>query len=128
MDEKVQYWIEISDYDLETAEAMLRSKRYLYVGFMCHQAIEKVLKAYYTSVKSDTAPFSHSLSYLAKKGDFYDSFTEEQKDFIDQLEPLNIEARYPSHRERLLKSLTEKKCLEILKGTKELQIWIKEKL
>lgn len=35
------YWIEIAKYDLETAEAMLKSKRYLYVGFMCHQSIEK---------------------------------------------------------------------------------------
>lgn len=128
MDDKVQYWIDISDYDLETAEAMLRSKRYLYVGFMCHQTIEKVFKAYFTRVKSETAPFSHSLSYLAKKGDLYESFTDEQKDFIDQIEPLNIEARYPFHKERLLKSLTEEKCTEILKKTKELQLWIKEKL
>ncbi len=75
MDSKVQYWIEISDYDLETAEAMLRTKRYLYVGFMCHQAIEKIFKAYYTGIKSDNAPFSHSLSYLAKKGDFYETFS-----------------------------------------------------
>ena len=92
MDDKAQYWIEISDYDLETAEAMLQSERYLYVGFMCHQAIEKIFKAFFTKLKSETAPFSHSLSYLAKKGDFYESFSEDQKDFIDQLEPLNIEA------------------------------------
>lgn len=128
MDNKVQYWIEISDYDLDTAEAMLKSRRYLYVGFMCHQAVEKIFKAYFTGVKSEAAPFSHSLSYLAKKGDFYESFTEEQRDFIDQIEPLNIEARYPSHKERLMKSLTEEKCTEILKKTKELQLWIKEKL
>ncbi|MCX6222812.1 MAG: HEPN domain-containing protein [Bacteroidia bacterium] len=128
MDDKVQYWLEISDYDLETAEAMLQSKRYLYVGFMCHQSIEKIFKAYFTGIKAETAPFSHSLSYLAKKGDFYESFSEEQKDFIDQIEPLNIEARYPSHKERLLKSLTEDKCIEILHKTKELQQWIKMKL
>jgi len=128
MDEKVQYWIELSDYDLETAEAMLRSKRYLYVGFMCHQTIEKAFKANFSGLKSETAPYSHSLSYLAKQGGFYDSFTELQKDFIDQIEPLNIEARYPSHKERLLKSLTEEKCTEILQKTKELQQWIKEKL
>ena len=113
MEENINYWIEISDYDLETAEAMLESKRYLYVGFMCHQSIEKILKAYFTKLKSETAPFSHSLSYLAKKGDFYESFTEAQKDFIDQIEPLNIEARYPSHKERLLRSLTKEKCAEI---------------
>jgi len=128
MDNKVQYWVEISDYDLDTAEAMLASKRYLYVGFMCHQTIEKIFKAYLTGSKSETAPYSHSLSYLAKIGDFYESFTEDQKDFIDQIEPLNIEARYPSYKERLLKSLTEEKCIEILKKTKDLQRWIKEKL
>ena len=128
MNDKVKYWIEISDYDLDTAEAMLRSKRYLYVGFMCHQTIEKIFKAYYSNIKSIPAPFSHSLSYLAKSGEFYESFSEEQRDFIDQIEPLNIEARYPSHKERLMKSLNESKCAEILTKTKELQLWIKAKL
>ena len=44
MDNKVKYWIDISDYDFETAKAMLDSKRFLYVGFMCHQTIEKIFK------------------------------------------------------------------------------------
>ena len=126
--EKIAYWLEIAAYDLKTANVMLEGKRYVYVGFMCHQTIEKVFKAYFTFLKSDVAPYSHSLSYLAKKGDFYELFSEEQKDFIDQIEPLNIEARYPSHKERLLKSLTENKCMEIIGKTKELQEWIKGKL
>jgi len=128
MDSKIKYWIDLSDYDLETAEAMLESKRYLYVGFMCHQSIEKAFKAYYTKLKLETAPYTHSLSYLAKQGDFYEKFSEEQKEFIDQIEPLNIEARYPSHKERLLKSLTDAKCKEIINSTKEIQKWIKERL
>ena len=45
MDDKVIYWVEMSDYDIETADAMLATGRYLYVGFMCHQTIEKILKA-----------------------------------------------------------------------------------
>jgi len=128
MDSKIKYWIDLSDYDLETAEAMLQSKRYLYVGFMCHQSIEKAFKAYFTKLKSETAPYSHSLSYLAKQADFYEKFSEEQKEFIDQIEPLNIEARYPSHKERLLKSLTDIKCLEIIHNTQKIQKWIKERL
>lgn len=55
-------------------------------------------------------------------------FSEEQKEFIDQIEPLNIEARYPSHKERLLRSLTDSKCIEIIQKTKELLQWIKERL
>lgn len=127
MEEKVNYWLELSDYDLETAEAMLVSKRYLYVGFMCHQTIEKIFKAWFSNLHAEPVPFSHSLSYLAKKGGFYDHFTEEQKDFIDQIEPLNIEARYPSHKERLMKSLSHQKCAEIIEKTRELQLWIKLK-
>ena len=85
MDDKIKYWIDLSDYDLDTALAMLESRRYLYVGFMCHQT-------------------------------------------IDQIEPLNIRARYPSYKERLLKSMNEQKSREILNETKQLQEWIKTKL
>jgi HEPN domain-containing protein len=77
MNEKTRYWLDLSEYDLETAKAMLKSKRYLYVGFMCHQTIEKIFKAYYTKLKTVSPPFSHSLSYLAKKGEFYNSFSDE---------------------------------------------------
>ena len=67
MSEIVSYWIEMSDYDFETAKAMQRTGRYLYVGFMCHQAVEKVLKAYYCASTKDTPPYIHSLTRLAEK-------------------------------------------------------------
>jgi HEPN domain-containing protein len=70
-DHKALYWVELSDYDFETAEAMLKSGRYLYVGFMAHQSVEKILKACYVKGNDKPAPFSHSLSYLAKKADIY---------------------------------------------------------
>lgn len=95
---------------------------------MCNQTVEKAVKAYFTKLNPETAPFTQSLSYLAKKGEFYESLSESQKEFIDQIEPLNIEARYPSHKERLLRSLTDSKCIELIQKTKELQKWIKEKL
>ncbi len=50
MNESVKYWMELSDYDLETAEAMHKSKRFLDVGFMCHQTIEKTFKAYFPAL------------------------------------------------------------------------------
>jgi len=125
---KTQYWTELAEYDIETARAMLDTKRLLYVGFMCHQAVEKIFKAYFIYLKNKTAPFSHSLSYLAKKGNFFNDLNKAQIDFIDTIEPLNIEARYPSHKERLLNSLTEKRCKDMLEKSKELQIWIKNRL
>ena len=128
MNNKVIYWLEMSDYDFDTANAMLTTKRYLYVGFMCHQAIEKILKAYWSKVSEEPPLKIHSLSRLAEKSKLDKEMSEEQLDFIDELEPLNIEARYPSYKERLMKSLTEERCKELIKQTNELRTWIKSKL
>ena len=128
MNDKVTYWIEMSDYDFDTAKAMLETKRYLYVAFMCHQTIEKILKAYWSKVLEEPPLKVHSLSRLAEKSGLDKDMSEEQTDFIDELEPLNIEARYPSYKERLMKSLTSDRCKELIEQTDKLRIWIKSKL
>lgn len=57
----------MSDYDLETANAMLLTGRYLYVGFMCYQTIEKILKAYGTNCLMEVPLKIYSLSRLAER-------------------------------------------------------------
>jgi HEPN domain-containing protein len=128
LDEKIIYWVELSDYDVETAEVMQKSKRFLYVGFMCHQVIEKILKALYVSTQKATPPYTHNLILLAKESGIFESLSYDQKDFINLIRPLNVEARYPSHKEQINKSLNEEKCRNILSQTKEFQQWIKQKL
>jgi len=125
---KIEYWIDLAKYDLETAKAMHSSKRYLYVGFMCHQAIEKIFKAYYVKTKTDNPPYTHNLTILAEKSGIYVNMIDEQKDFIDFLEPLNIEARYPTTKDKLLQILTDEKCLELIKLTECELEWIIKKL
>ena len=125
---KVTYWVEMSDYDFDTAKAMLETKRYLYVAFMCHQTIEKILKAYWSSVLEEPPLKIHSLSRLAEKSGLDKDMSEEQTDFIDELEPLNIEARYPSYKERLMRSLSHNRCKELIEQTDKLRTWIKSKL
>jgi len=127
-EEKVAYWVGLSDYDLETADAMLATKRYLYVAFMCHQVIEKIFKACYSKLKEETPPFTHKLIYLAQHGDFYDLLNEDQINFVLELEPFNIETRYPEYKERLTKRLTPNYCERLIEQTKILQQWIKEQI
>lgn len=43
----VKYWLDLADYDLATAKDLFLSKRWIYVVFMCHQVLEKTLKAYW---------------------------------------------------------------------------------
>ena len=95
---------------------------------MCHQVIEKALKAYWSKVLEEPPLKIHHLSRLAAKSGLIDELSEDQMDFIDSLEPLNIEARYPSYKEQLMKVLTSEYCKGLLEKTKALQLWIKDRL
>jgi len=129
MDSKVEYWADLAEYDIETAEAMLATKRYLYVGFMCHQAIEKILKATLVSKFPDAfPPRTHNLHRLAEQAELYTELDDEQKELLVQLEPLNIQARYPEHKESLMRALTNDRCKALLNETKELLQWVQQKL
>lgn len=128
MDDRVKYWMELSDYDLETARAMFTTGRWLYVGFMCHQTIEKIFKAYWCTKSKQTTPMSHNLINIAQSCGLNSILDEEQKMFISEIMPLNIEARYPSYKETLLRSLSKEKCEELLEKTNKLQQWTKDRL
>ena len=127
-EEKIKYWIKISDEDLQVAETMLKNKYRLYTGFMCHQAIEKNFKACYEKLKNETPPYTHDLPRLAELAGFYDLFSKEQKLFLNTINPLNIEARYPDYKERIAKALTDERCKQIFEQTEILLQWTKEKI
>ena len=87
-----------------------------------------MLKAYWSSVLDEPPLKIHHLARLAAKSGLIEQMSDEQIALIDMLEPLNIEARYPSYKERLFKSLSNDRCLEIYNQTNDLRRWIKEKL
>ena len=127
MQEHVSYWMDLAAYDLSAAKGLLRTKHYLYVGFMCHQVIEKALKAV-ISRDGNLPPKIHQLMRLADQCELLEKMTEEQKDTIRKLSPLNIEARYPEQKEQIASVLSAKFCREIIQETEELLFWIKEQL
>ena len=128
MDEKVKYWLDIAKYDIETAKVMLDANRYLYVGFMCHQSIEKILKAYYVKTLNETPPFTHNLMKLADDSKIIDKMSDEYQIFLAEINPLNIKARYPSYREKISNKLNKDECTELFNKTEEVIAWIKVEL
>jgi HEPN domain-containing protein len=49
-----EHWLNLAEYDLETARAMLQSGRYLYGTFMCHLTLEKALKGLIAEQQENT--------------------------------------------------------------------------
>ncbi|MDR2505864.1 MAG: HEPN domain-containing protein [Oscillospiraceae bacterium] len=130
MNEQTEYWFTIADYDIETARVMLLGGRYLYVGFMCHQVIEKALKGIIARdlIEGVMPPKIHHLLKLAELAGLYNVMSSEQQAFIKKLNPLNVTARYPQYKEAIASGLNAKVCGEFLTGTEELLCWIKQQL
>jgi len=126
--DRVKYWLDLADYDLGTAEDLFQSRRWLYVAFMCHQVIEKTLKAYWCATQENDPPYIHHLANLAIRSSLYEQMTETQQEFIALLMPMNIEARYPDYKQKLAANLNKESCTHLINETKELQQWIKNKL
>ena len=127
-DEQVQYWLDIANYDLDTAEAMHQTGRWLYVAFMCHQVIEKTLKDYWCATRDDDPPYTHSHQRLTTGCGIYDEMSDDQRDFLDTITNYNIEARYPEDKEELTRTLTPQACRQMIDETKQMQQWIEEHL
>ena len=127
MDEIVAHWVERSEYDLDTAKAMLDTGRYLYVGYMCQQAIEKLLKALIAHQNKENLPI-HNLNRLAEVAEIGDQLSPEQITFLAELTPFCIEARYGDFKESLSEIINREKAEVIYQKTHEMFEWLYQKI
>jgi HEPN domain-containing protein len=125
-EEKIEHWIDIAEYDLETAAAMQQSGRYLYTVFMCQQALEKLLKAIHIHQKGIEAPLTHNLIYL-----FGLLGLPQQSKYLQTMSSLNtyyIEGRYPSYKQKLSEMLNRDTAQTFLSESQEIFKWLKSQL
>lgn len=127
MERFVSHWVERAEYDLETARSMLDTGRYLYVGYMCQQAAEKVLKGIIAQQNKENLPI-HNLNRLAQVAGIENDLDAEQFKFLAELTPYCIEARYGDYRESLSEIINEQRAREVYAKTKEIFKWLYQKI
>lgn len=119
-------WFKQAEYDLETAEALFSSGKFIYTIFMCHLSIEKALKGLYSKNFQKSPPKTHNLNYLYELIQL--NLEEDLQKFIDILNDLSVPTRYPDELERLLKDYDRNNTQNILERTKVLLSCLKKKL
>jgi HEPN domain-containing protein len=127
MDTIVEHWIERSQYDLDTAKVMLDTGRYLYVAYMCQQTVEKMLKAIIAQQGKENFPI-HNLNRLAEISAISNELSSEQFNFLAELTPYHIEARYGDYKEKLSEIIDEQKAQQVYKKTLEIHKWLYQKI
>ena len=127
MDQIVAHWVERAQYDLDTAKIMLDSGRYLYVAYMCQQGVEKLLKAIIAKKGKKNFPI-HNLNRLAEIASINKELSTEQFDFIAELTPYHIEARYGDYKESLSEIINAEKAGKVYNQTREIYKWLYRKI
>jgi len=124
--DKFEYWRDIAQYDLDTAEAMSTAGRWLYVVFMCQQAIEKLCKGLYLLFIDDDVPRIHDINSLLTRfaGKLPESVDDSKRLLFAKLSAFYLNNRYPEYKERLSISLSKEEAQSILKETKEAFSWL----
>jgi HEPN domain-containing protein len=113
-----------SEYDFTTARHMLKTGRHVYVVFMCHIAIEKLLKAIVAEKTDKLPPKTHNLIYLIKLADL--TIPQDLFDFIAKINNASVVTRYPEDFNLLLESYTENVAKEYIENTEKVLKWLRQ--
>jgi AbiV family abortive infection protein len=64
----IDYWVDQSGDDWETAQILFKNKKYLHALFWSHLVLEKLCKALWIAHNTEnTPPRTHNLIYLLSK-------------------------------------------------------------
>ena len=117
-------WLRQAEYDMGTAECMLRTGRRIYAVFMCHLALEKTLKGLYQARRDEIPPRTHSLVRLMESIGIEPP--EPARRFVGQLDSAHVTTRYPQELTAIQAQYTEGVTAEILHAAKEFAEWIRK--
>jgi HEPN domain-containing protein len=97
---------------------LFKSRRYLYVLFMCQQSLEKLLKAYVLARTQEFPPRIHNLVRLGELAAL--EFTSEQKALLERLSLYYLQSRYPPEIQALAKKVGRSAALGDFQQTEAL--------
>ena len=126
-DDIAKKWMDQVDEDILSAEALCESGRWLYVGFLCHQAIEKTIKAYWYATQKDDPLYLHNHFRLLEGCGLKDQLNDTQRRFLEIMSPMYIAGRYPEYKNQVARMLNKESSEYLITETKKLTQWILQK-
>lgn len=123
IEKHIEHWKKGSDEDFDVANQLIKSNKIRHGLFFLHLALEKILKAFICLHSSDIAPRLHNLVRLSEFSGI--TFEQKQTDFLSEMNPFNIEGRYP---ELWGAFPSQKEAEELLTQTEEMLRCLKNRL
>jgi HEPN domain-containing protein len=100
----IKAWLDASRYDLVTARALQKSRRYVYVLFLCQQSLEKLLKALVMARTKEFPPRTHNLVRFGELTAL--QFSQEERELLERLSLYYLQNRYPPDVQALARTVS----------------------
>jgi len=125
-EEKFAHWLDAAKYDLRTAQTLLVGGRWLYVAFMCQQAVEKLVKGLYVLYVDDDVPKTHNIRSII--GSYEDKLPMEipleTRELFVRLSTCYLNNRYPDYKDKLGVQIRKPQAKELFSRTKKVFAWL----
>ena len=95
---------------------------------MCNQSIEKILKGIHSDKLNQLPPRIHNLARLLKLVELGNDIPKDLLEILNELNPLNVAARYPDQQLDIIKELDFDYSSKLLENTRRLFKWLETKL
>jgi HEPN domain-containing protein len=125
-EEKYAYWLQLSQYDIDTADSMYVAGRWFYVVYMCQQAIEKLCKGLYNFYIDDNMPKVHNIRFILSKLEASLSLDIDSEFYrlADTLSAYYLSNRYPDFAGKTSIYLDKESASDLLAKSKEAFAWL----
>jgi HEPN domain-containing protein len=123
IEKHIAYWRDGALESWKDAEYNIKGGRIAFGLFAVHLTIEKALKAHFVKNTRKLPPTIHNLISLANLAGL--KLTLQELQLFAELNPLNIEGRYPGN---IRKPLTRAEAVSIAKRTKVALEWLIKQL
>ncbi len=116
---QVDYWRRSAAEDLKAANELIKVDHIRHGMFFVHLALEKALKASVCETTQDVPPRIHDLVRLAVIAGI--QLSEEQINFLAEINPFNLEGRYPEYE---IPGISRAKAQTYFAQCKDFVLWL----
>ncbi|MCK5122575.1 MAG: HEPN domain-containing protein [Candidatus Pacebacteria bacterium] len=124
LEKQIAYWKTSADRNWETAQGLLKLKRYDACLFFCHLTLEKSLKGLVVKQTEKPVPYIHDLKKLAILAEA--KLTDEQIENLRIISKFNMAERYDDIKFAFYKQCDKSYIEEYFNISKELYLCLKK--
>ncbi len=120
---QIAHWKNGAVEDWDVAWDLIKQNKIRHGLFFAHLALEKLLKAHVCHQTQNLAPRIHNLSRLAGLTTL--TLSQFQKDLLAEMNPFNLEGRYP---DLLIPPPSQNEAKNYMRRAKEVYEWLMSQL